>query len=300
VTPQPPPPPPAPPPAAPPPASPVPSAQAASRPVRPARRGPDPGARWARLLWRVGGSVVAVAALAMGTFSTVSQLAHEEHAFQLTFDEPVTVLDVQVDSGAVRVVGGGGPGITVTAQVSDGLWATEHSQAVEGDRLVLRGRCPLKLSDFCHVDYTVEVPADVAVVARAHRDGRISVTGVDAPVDAATDNGTVEVDGLSGDLQLGTSNGSIAATNLASPTARATADNGGIRLSFVVPPTTVAVRSHNGSVQVVLPDTPVAYAIDADTSFGSVDTPIRTDPTSDRTISARTSRGSVSVRYSGG
>jgi hypothetical protein len=51
-------------------------------------------------------------------------------------------------------------------------------------------------------------------------------------------------------------------------------------------------------VRVSVPDVAgVAWRVDADSSAGSTTVEVRTDPSSDRTITARSSAGSVSVGY---
>jgi DUF4097 and DUF4098 domain-containing protein YvlB len=80
----------------------------------------------------------------------------------------------------------------------------------------------------------------------------------------------------------------------------ADSDNGRVSLAFASAPTTVTATSDNGRVEVVVPDTADTYRVDAQTDTGSTDVGVRTDPTSDRSITAETDNGSVSVRYPSG
>jgi hypothetical protein len=50
-------------------------------------------------------------------------------------------------------------------------------------------------------------------------------------------------------------------------------------------------------VTVEVPDGPTTYRVDASSTGGSAHTLVRTDPTSDHLITARSSGGGVTVRY---
>jgi hypothetical protein len=66
---------------------------------------------------------------------------------------------------------------------------------------------------------------------------------------------------------------------------------------FSEPPNTVTASSSNGYVDIVVPDTPVAYRVVAESSNGGTEVAVRTDPSSQRTIVANSSNGHVEVRY---
>jgi DUF4097 and DUF4098 domain-containing protein YvlB len=155
-------------------------------------------------------------------------------------------------------------------------------------------------STFCNVDYTVEVPARMAVVARTSNDD-IRLSGVDGSIDARTDNGRVQVRGSgTAPLRLGTDNGSVVATELRSASVVADSDNGSVELSFVRPPEQVQATTDNGEVTVVVPDDGTAYALDMGTDNGSTAASIRTDPGSSRSIVARSDNGDILVTYAQG
>lgn len=249
-------------------------------------------------LWRIGGSLAAVGVLGFGTMQSVAQLAHEEETVVRHFDgAELGVVDVRNSAGSVHVVGSDSDEITVTARVSHGLRSTGESARMDGDRLVLRGSCPVIGSNFCEVRYTVAVPGDVDVQVRAV--DRISVSDVTGDVEATTDNGRVEAARIDGDVELYSDNGRVVGTDLRAGVARADSDNGRVELGFLTAPRTVSATSDNGSVEVVLPDTSDAYRIDdVSSDNGSAATPeIRIDPQSDRTITATSDNGDVIVRY---
>ena len=248
--------------------------------------------------WRIGGSLLAVAALGFGTVNTVTVLGHRKETVVTVVDQPVSTLDVSGD-GKVQVIGGDVSEITVTAEIDHGIRETQHSVDVEGDRLVVRSSCPIFLTSFCHVGYTIEVPADIDVVVHSDN-GSVAITDVIGSIDAQSDNGELRIEGGTGELTLDSDNGSIEASGLEASTVFARSDNGRIELDFAAAPRSVDVSSSNGSVDVVVPQGSGPYVVDADSSNGSVDTLVRTDPDAERSIRAHSSNGDVRVRDPGG
>lgn len=252
----------------------------------------------ARTAWKAAASIAAVAVLLWGASSALTQLAHEEHTTTTELDAAgITTLDVAIDSGSLTVVGTDTDRITVTARVSDGLRSTTERQQIDGDRLVLRGGCPAFLSNFCNVDYTVEVPERLAVRARIDNDGA-RVTGVRGDLDLRSDNGRIEVRGSGeGAVVLRSSNGNVVATDLRAADLDAHSDNGRVELSFLEPPTTVEGTSSNGDVTVEVPDDGTAYVVDTGSANGATATAVRTDPESTRRIKVASDNGDVLVTY---
>jgi Putative adhesin len=261
--------------------------------------GPAPAKRpTLRRTWRIGGSLAAVCVLGFGTLQSVTRLAHEEETVTRRLDGAgLELIDVRNSAGSVHIVGTQGDSVTVRARVSHGLRSTGESVRRDGDRLVLRGTCPVIGSDFCTVTYNVEVPRDIDVRIRA--DAAITVSDVSGDVDASTDNGRVEAARVTGDVDLDSDNGRVVGTDLRAGTAHAESDNGRVEMGFLASPRTLEARSDNGSVEVVLPRTSSYYRIvDVSSDNGSAATPeIRIDPESRRTITATSDNGDVTVRY---
>jgi hypothetical protein len=244
------------------------------------------------------GSLVAAGTLVWGTAHVVAQLAHEEELVEVAFDaSQVTSIDARVDNGSIRIVASSGDTVRVTGRISRGLRATGHRQEVVGDQLVLRGECADLLNSFCNVDYRVEVPSGVSVVARTDNDD-ITLTGIDGDVDAATDHGSVTVEGGRAQLViLRSDHGSVRATGVRPTQVEATTDHGSVRLELLVAPERVRARSGNGDVDVVVPDDRTTYLVDASSGNGDRTVVVRTDPTTDHRIEARSGHGDVTVRY---
>ncbi len=255
------------------------------------RRGP---AGPVRVLWRVFAAVLVIGALAGGTYNLITLLAHEEHTEVSVHPAGVRAVDVRSSAGSVRIEAGDVPEIEVTAEISDGLRATGESQRVVDGVLQLRATCPNFGSDWCRVDYTVIVPADVDVTVRAD-DGSVDVVGVTGAVDVDNDNGSIDLVDLTGPVAVANDNGRITAVGLASATVDADNDNGRIELTFVDPPQTVVGSNDNGSIEVVVPDAGVAYDVALQSDNGSTTIEVPTDPDSPRTITLQTDNGDLAV-----
>lgn len=252
-----------------------------------------------RVTWIVVASVVSVVMLTTGSFWAFNALARDTETITTVYDEVRTV-DIESGNGTITLIGGDRDDIVVTATLTHGLRRTEEQVSIEGDRLVIRDRCGgAPFASFCRSDYTLQVPTDVAAVLRS-RNGSVLATGIEGDVDASSSNGSVAASRIGGGLRLRTSNGRVEGSGLTSEVAEASSSNGAVDLAFDRAPRDVEVTSGNGRVEIVLPDTPDAYRIDASSDNGSVDTPVRIDPASDRIIVAESRNGSVSVRYSTG
>jgi DUF4097 and DUF4098 domain-containing protein YvlB len=247
-------------------------------------------------LWLIAGSILTLGVLALFTVHVVSLLAHEVVTETKTVPAAgINLLDVRNADGRVEVVGGDVDEITVTAKVSHGLRPTRYRVAVEGDAVVVRSSCPL-LSTWCGVDQRIVIPSDLAVRASSSN-GQVILEDLTGPVNASSNNGAVELTRLSGDLTLRSDNGRVDGKVLESKVVVARSANGFVRLQFAEPPTDVTATSSNGYVDVVLPDTEVAFKVVAESSNGGTDIGVRTDPSSDRTITATSANGHVEVRY---
>jgi hypothetical protein len=234
--------------------------------------------------------------LLFGASQVASALAREERT-EVSEVDAAGLRRVEIHSvGSVRVVGVEGAGaVTVTARIRDGFQATRHDVRREGDRLVVDSSCPI-LTSWCDVNYTVELPSHLAVAARSG-DGSVTITDVAADVEASSGNGSVELARIEGDVVLESGNGSVTAGDLRAARAEAHSGNGSVSLTFVDPPGDVVATSGNGSIDVVLPRGDELYRLDPHSGNGTVSTPVRADPASERSITARSGNGDVTITY---
>jgi len=249
-----------------------------------------------RRIWIGIGSIAAVVAVSGVTVQVLGLLAREEVVETATFDAAgVETLDIRSPNGSIEVTGDDVDEITVVAEITHGLRRTGNRVELEGSTLVAHSSCRW-YSNWCRVRYRVVVPRDMVVLADSDN-GRVTVIDIDADVVADSDNGTIELLRLAGTVRADTSNGSVTARGLRSAIVEADSDNGEVVLEFAEAPTTVVATSDNGRVEVVVPDGPETYRTELDTDNGSVDNGVRSDPTSDRSITVESNNGSVSIRY---
>lgn len=235
-----------------------------------ARRGP------VRVLWNVFGALLLVGALSWGAYQVVVLLAHEERTEVASY-RGVETIDVSNGAGPVRIVAGDSDDVVVTSRISDGLRSTGNRHAVANGVLELRASCPNFGSDFCYVGYTIEVPRDIAVVARSGHDS-VTLSGLAGSVRASSDNGRVE------------------ATDLRSASVEADSDNGRVELQFTEAPTTVTATADNGSVEVIVPNDGEAYRLDVESANGSTTEAVPVNSASSRSITVQTDNGRATVR----
>lgn len=255
--------------------------------------------RGVRRAWLVVASVAAVAMLAVGTMQVASVLAHEERT-EVTELPAAGVRTVEIDNrvGSTTVVGvEDADTIVVRAQVSDSLRGTGHRVEERDGVVAVRATCPLFGGEWCSVDYTIEVPADLGVVVEGGR-ARVEVSDVAGPVSASTSQGSIRLARLGDDVEARARQGSIEALGLTAARVRAEADQGSVALEFAVAPRDVWADTDQGSIEIVVPDDEdVSYATDTGSDQGSVNDRVRFDPDSNRTIVAHADQGSVTVTY---
>ncbi len=249
-----------------------------------------------RFLWKLFAALFVIGALVWGPYQVVTLLAHETRVETQSFPAAaLTTVSIDASAGSVTVEAADTDHVEVRAEISDGLRATGESRTVDGDTLRLRSTCPNFGSDWCHVDYEITMPRDIALVIDSD-DGAVDVTGTTGTVDIGADNGSVTLADLSGVLRVSTSNGRVSAARLRSQTATVDSDNGRITLQFAVPPTTVDTSADNGRIEVVVPADGTAYRVHTSTDNGSQQVSVPEDAASPRSITARTDNGSITVR----
>jgi hypothetical protein len=257
--------------------------------------------RAVRVLWLGLGSIAAIVGLGFGTLEAASVVAHEEHTEVVEVDVAgLDSLAVDNDAGSVTIIGvAEAESVTVRARISEGLRATGHLVDERDGVLSVRGTCPLFGSDWCSVDYTIEVPPEMYVDARAV-DG-LSVTNQRGGLAAHSSQSSVELVRVGGEVTVSADQGRIEADALTATRVDASANQGRFTAEFVTSPDLIAVEANQGRVDIVLPDDPdVEYATDTRSSQGTVTTDIRTNSRSDRTITVRADQGSVTIGYGAG
>jgi hypothetical protein len=257
--------------------------------------------RAVRLVWLALGSIAAVVGLGFGTLEAASVVAHEEHTEVAEVDAAgLDRVAVDNDAGSVTIIGvDGAESVTVRARISEGLRATGHVVGERDGVLSVRGSCPVFGSDWCSVDYTIEVPPDMYVDARAV--DALTVTDQRGGLAVHSRASSVELVRVGGDVTVSANQGRIEGDDLTARRLDASASQGEFTAEFVSSPEHVAVEANQGRVDIILPDEPdVEYATDTRASQGSVTTDIRTNSQSERTITVQADQGSITISYGAG
>jgi hypothetical protein len=219
----------------------------------------------------VAGLSAAVAATAATAGCGLTGPQSEKSAsYQVT--QPVTQLVVQDAAGDVRVSTGAGGAVGVTENQSYRGSPPASSHKVSGGTLTLTYTCP---SSDCGIDYTVTVPAGLAVQVVA-------------------DAGDVTLTGLGGAVQVQADAGDVRASGLGATRAKLVADAGDVTLGFDTAPANLSVQASAGDVKITLPGT-VGYAVTATADAGDTHVTVPTSPGSAHVVQAESDAGSVSV-----
>lgn len=222
------------------------------------------------------GVLIAVLLIAAGALSLVGVLALRSDRPTQQFGA-VTSLNASLGGGSLTVRGTDDATATVSWRRQWDWSRPRLTASVVDGVLRLRARCNAVMGN-CSVSATVRVPRGVAVVAQSS-------------------GGSVRVSGLTGALRLDSSAGSVTGLDLRSAQVDANSSAGSVHLVLAAAPTRVAVRSSAGSVDVAVPRDATSYRVVADASAGSRRVDIRTDPSSEHSITAHSSAGSVHVHY---
>jgi hypothetical protein len=250
-----------------------------------------------RNAWVVLGSVLAVVTLAYGVVNLLSLVAHSTRTVDDRFPSAdLRELSIDVDNGRARLVASTGDEVEVHARISEGVFDVAYRAEVVGDRLEVSSGCSWFADWRCSVDLTIEVPSGLDVVAGTDN-GDLVAEGLDGFLRFSSHNGTIRLNDVRGEISASTNNGDVVGSNLSAGRFDLETDNGTLTLAFDAPPGAVTAVTDNGDVEILLPDRETTYALEASSDNGRVDTPIRTDPRSDRSIRATSDNGDVSIRY---
>jgi hypothetical protein len=225
---------------------------------------------------------------------------------QLTYSQQATKVEINVESGDVRVVGGASQ-VWMERSLEYRTRRPTFSETWRGDTLVIHARCELSGLDKargeqCGVGYVLRVPATVDVEASVDQ-GTIRVDDIDGELRLSTGAGDVEIHNAQGRVHVRTNGGMITATGLRSVEADARTAYGDVSLDFVVPPALARASTDFGDVEVALPrgdDAGTTYQVRvvAPKSVGFIDVP--SDPSSPNQVFATVPYGDVYIRYSSG
>jgi hypothetical protein len=221
---------------------------------------------------------------------------------QVVYPQLATRVEVDIDDGDVRVVGGASE-VALERRLE---YATRRPVATEtwrGDTLVIQARCELSGFDRargerCRASYVLRVPTAVTIEAKVGL-GAIRIDDVDGELRLSTDSGNVDVRNARGRLRVLSKSGTITATGLRGSEAITQTSFGDVSLDFAGAPGLVRAIADVGAIEVALPrgdNGAVAYQVRADTT-GPRYIDVSIDPASPHQVFA-TAKGAIYVRYS--
>lgn len=234
-----------------------------------------------RRMLTVLGSLLLAAIIAGGAFSMLATAAKYSFDVRASYTN-VNSLRLDSDGGDVHLSAApAGSPLKVAEHVTESFSrAHPHASRSSDGVLTLNGACSTHYAD-CSVDYTISVPAGVAV-------------------DVASGNGDIDARGLTAvnSLTLRSGNGSVDAFQIAAPDVLLESGNGDVTATLSDASVRLIASSGNGSVTVTVPDT--TYAVSARAGNGTVsDRTLRIDPNSPRQIVASSGNGDVTIRAAG-
>jgi hypothetical protein len=250
-----------------------------------------------RRAWRITGLCATCLAVTLGTTSLwlyTSELAAEKQTQHQTYDRAVTRVELDLDDGAIRLAAGR-PGQVVIERRLE--WSTARPRIEEtwdDDTLRIRSRCGEAVR--CTVAYSLRVPADVEIDARAVV-GPIEARGLSGGLHLTGSSDDVTLTDTTGPVRVTTSSGAITATGLRAGPVEIEADSGDVDLRFASPPRTITATTGPGNVDITVPGTD-AYRVTVETSRGDSEVRVRQDSTAEHAITVRTTRGDVGIGYS--
>jgi hypothetical protein len=166
---------------------------------------------------------------------------------------------VQLSDGNISIVKGPAGRIGVTRELDWSGAKPTIDEQWNGRALTVKPDCPSGFTDSCAVNYTIAVPAGVA-------------------------------------LDLETDSGNITAGGSQSPQTQASSDSGDIWLSFAGAPDSVYASSDSGNVTITVPRGG-GYAVHPQADSGNTNVDIVQDPASPRSITAISDDGNIAVGY---
>ena len=265
-------------------------------PPPPTSGGPRPRRRAGLVLVTSIGLLIALASIAWATFAALTASARQEASNSSSYSG-IRSISVDTDDADVTITAASGDAVRVEQKVQWSFRRPTVSVAPNGNQLIIRSHCPFQLVWSCYVHLTVELPPSTAVDVHTGS-GNIAAAGLTAGASLTTSDGNIKATGVIGNLTLRSSNGNVTATDSRSQAIDASSSDGTVRVDLASSPTEVHATSSNGNVTVLVPDEPgVAYQVSSHTGNGGQTVAVRTDPSSPRHITARSSDGDVRVEY---
>lgn len=231
--------------------------------------------------------LAAVAALTLGTagcadLKAIDSVRDDRREFPFSGDR----LIVEADGTQLRVVPGDGDAVTVDRHLAGKATTGDNaSWSLSDGTLRLTVSCNGFAPD-CSALHILAVPAGVAVQMTS-RGGPVRSAGFPGDLTVTVVDDWLRVEDPVGTLRL-TASMAVEVTGARSTDVTATSRDEDVTLSFAAPPKRVEARAELGDAEIILPAGPETYRVDGDG--------LRSDPGSDRTVTAVADDGRTRVR----
>lgn len=240
--------------------------------------------------------VIGAALIVIGGLALASWLVGEDRESSTQTFTGVSTFVFEAENAPIEITAGVEE-VVVEMSVTKGLFGARVDLEERDGTLRLVQDCPFFLFGWgCRASFDVTLPAGIDVSGTTSN-GAIAIDGIDGRIDVDSSNGAITITDAASDVTVRTSNGAITASGLASDTFDGRSSNGRVEVAFVEPPTSVAIDTSNGAVELILPSDSPAYAMSTSTSNGTVQADVRTDPSAVGSIEIDTSNGNITVRY---
>lgn len=241
----------------------------------------------ARRTWFLVGGIFTIAVLGLGVFvawQLISGTGFGQQTRQSSFTSPGTPETVHVrgTSAAVELNGAQTGDVLIDTDLTWYVGEPVVDASPQGSDLVVDLSCqhtefPIWFAPGCDIDFAAELPQS-------------------AGVNAAVTTGSLTVQAVEGDAEFITTAGSIDATELSGDAIEATATSGNITLDFAESADHIAAETTQGNVEITVPRGR-SYQVLTDSTHGTADVQVTTDPEADAVIDVTTSSGDITVRY---
>jgi hypothetical protein len=249
--------------------------------------------------WLVIGGVFTALLLASGVLSTAGWLGYRTESQSTVYHQAVSSISVDIDTGDLTLTPGEPGTVTVQRKLHWSYWKPVVNEQWDGQHLRVTTDCIGRFfpGPGCEVDYTLAVPEGVSVDAHTST-GDINVRNIRGELRLSTSTGDIDVAGAAAALTLRTSTGDITASGLTSSTVEADTGTGGVTLSLATEPTSVSVQTSTGDVRVVVPGNE-SYRVRTHTGTGDINTTVRSNDDSSRSITVGTGTGDIDITAAG-
>lgn len=251
---------------------------------------PEPKDESSRKVWWIVGGVFtgAVLLFAMcvaGVWIWIVSSPEDQSKHTEEYTEALSGVEVTNEIGDIELAAASGEVLEVNRESHWRGDEPEVTEAMRGDVLAIEADCDDGAftffgSDRCEVAFDLLVPA-----------------AMDAEVRSSV--GEVHLDGLEGGIDVESNVGDVEGTNLRAASTDIDSDVGSVRLEYAQVLGDIDVSTETGDIEIIVPDDGTTYDVVAESSVGSQDVGIATDPGSqaDYVIRVSTSVGEITVRY---